>query len=243
MERRADDLAQELGDRGVLRPPGERRTLRATRARTRLSSSDLERLAGADARGAGDRLADEAGRGRAGADPDRRGRSRSRRASPSRYWAAAQDDLVAEARLADAGRRGDQHRARDRLGDALVEYLLNLADFALAPDARDRPAKEGAERGVGLAFADELEATRVAADLEAAVEQAGGRVVDADRSIAVGRDRLGVGAEHRGGAIDRLADGPRRGDLAAAGRDRDAGVREVAPAIASAALRAACAAT
>ena len=49
---------------------------------------------------------------------DRRARSRPRRA-PSRADAA--EELVAKPRLADAGRRRDEHRARDRLVDAPCE--------------------------------------------------------------------------------------------------------------------------
>ena len=121
-------------------------------------------------------------------------------------------ELVAEAGLADAGGRGDEHGAGNVVRDALREDALEHDDLALAADARRGLAEQHAAGVDGRLLADELEPSvaRRARD-EARIEETRRHLVDVDRLLAAGRGRrLEFAAlillQHPHGAIDRVAD-------------------------------------
>ncbi|MEJ7732564.1 MAG: hypothetical protein WKG00_25585 [Polyangiaceae bacterium] len=116
--------------------------------------------------------------------------------------------LEAHPRLAGAGGGSDQHRARHRLGAALLEDGRQGAELALAPHrGRGSPEQGARPRGL-LPLATQEEPIGVAADVEALVEQPRGRLVEADAGAALaGRLALGAGAlEHLDRALDDVAD-------------------------------------
>ena len=177
--RDAEDLAEELRDAQLI----------ALRDVTRDARADLlalhaRRLAVLRAGGGADDLREQAER-RAGAH-----RIAARGPHLVRVAAVMEHakQLVAEARLADAGGRGDEHDARDVVGDALGEDALEHDELALATDARRRLAEEHAPGVDGGLLADELEAGAVALHREARVEEAGGHLVDVDRLLLAGRE-------------------------------------------------------
>ncbi len=203
LERRADQLAEKRDRRGRL----GRHV--AHHARAQLVAADIERLAVLDAGGAAQRRRD---------DPVRRARAQRIAATePELERLAAIGDLVTElvthARLADARRAGDQHRARHRLGDTLVIEPDQHAELAVAPDTWRRLAQQRARARPYVVLGDDVETLRIAADLEARVEQPRGHVVDAHAEA--------VGIEQLRRAIDRFADRPAPGHHGSPGRQRD----------------------
>ena len=122
----------------------------------------------------------------------------------------AAQQLVAEARLADADRRGDDHGAGDGLGDAFLEGRLEGGELSVATHAGRRLAEQGARRLGGVALGPERERVAVAADLELRVEEAGGDLVDADRA-------RGAGGEQADAALDDVPDRQPRRDHDAPG--------------------------
>ena len=240
-ERRARELAQEL--RHVRR----------------------ERLLDARGDGGGDlvaprvhrRAVDDAGRAPHELREHAERRSRARRVAardPHRRRlgpvAEAAQELVADARLADARGAREHDGPRARLARALVVVGRQGGELALAADARRlapeerargagerlraRPARGGGRGGavagerLGGALAHEhvAFAFALAVDLEARAEEAGGHLVDADRR-RVARQRVGHGlALQRERAIEERADGERGAIVAEARGDGDRRVRQ-----------------
>ncbi len=110
--RRADDLAQELGDAAGLRLVRDA----AGDALAEARDGDLLRVAVADAGDLAQYVGEEAERRRG---PDRVPATHPRLATPDR----TAQKLVANARFSDAGGPGHEHGARDPLLDALVEEI------------------------------------------------------------------------------------------------------------------------
>jgi hypothetical protein len=133
------------------------------------------------------------------------------------------EELTPETRLADAGGTGEQHHARHRLGDALLVQRHQRRQLALAADEGCRLAQQG-PGGLGLRpLAAQRQAERVAADVEARVEQTGGDLVETHRhGAALGR--LAVGAQQRRRGVDDLAERQPRAQHRAAGGHRHRGV-------------------
>ena len=122
-------------------------------------------------------------------------------------------ELVPHPRLADARGPGHEHRARHRLGDALVIEPDEHAELAVAADTRRRLAEQRARARERVVLGDDIEPGAVAADLEARVEESRRHVVDAHAEAG--------DAEQARRAIDRLADRPATGHHRATGGERD----------------------
>src|SRR5690606_12508369 len=123
------------------------------------------------------------GAGDTAAAPDESGEDAERRALGHRVAARepylgavilphAPQELGREARLAGARLSGDEHRARDRLVDALLEQTEQRGQLALAADERRRLAEQRPRPRLAIAEATDEEAALVAADVEPHVEQA-----------------------------------------------------------------------
>src|SRR5215471_21167731 len=93
-------------------------------------------------------------------------------------FARLRDEFLPQTRLALTRRSGDEHGARDRVGDALVQRQLERREFFVAPDEWRRPAHQ--EPGcLELApFTDENPHFTLAPDFETGVEQAGRERID-----------------------------------------------------------------
>lgn len=132
----------------------------------------------------------------------------------------AGDQLVAQARLADADVAGDEHDPRHRLDLDLGEDRLEHQELAVAADERRRTAHQGADRHLRAPLAPQLDHRAALGDLEAGVEQARRHLIEEDRDRAggVGLDVLG---EQPRRVIDDLADRQPPGDDRGAGRQHD----------------------
>ncbi len=133
-------------------------------------------------------------------------------------------DLVAQARLAAARRRGHQHRARHRLVDALVERAFEQRELAVAADARRGLAEQRARHVVAAVLAHEVASIARALELEARAQEIGGHRVEADLAA-------GLAAQELGAAVDHVADGELAEDHGAPGADghRHLGQRRAQP--------------
>ena len=120
--------------------------------------------------------------------------------------ADAAQELARDARFAGAGLPRHEHRARDRLVDALLERADERRELALASDEGRRLAEQRARLRVALAQTADEEAAVVAADVEAHVEQARRRIVEEDGALAVRR----LVAHASGRARARSRGSPRR---------------------------------
>src|SRR6185436_9171267 len=146
-----------------------------------LALVDLERLACEQAGRTADRLGDQA-----------EGGARAERVASAHQdldlaaaGAEALEQLVAEARLAGAGRTGHEHRARDPEARALVVEGLELGQVIVAPDHR-RLAAEQARAGATAerALSDDHLRALAAVDRPGAGEQARRGRVDPHRARA-----------------------------------------------------------
>ena len=127
---------------------------------------------------------------------------------------------MAHARLATARGRGDEHGARGRLVAGFVPQGFQNIDLAVASEAGDGHAHQGA-RGFADSLFEEQACGAVGKrlDLEAGLQQTGCETVDVD---GAGR---GSG-EQVAGLIDDVAQRKLARHVGAAGADAQAGVRQ-----------------
>ena len=180
--RRADDLADELGDaRDVLgiEAGGDEGAELLPRSPNRVAALGRD--------GAGDRLTEESERC---AGPHRVGPR-----DPNRHVGAAEalEEDLAEAALSDTRDAFDDDRSRRGTANTSFERGVERRDLGVATDER-RPAAEQRSRAAEVSLADEHRATGGGGpELEAVTEQRGDRVVDHDARRL--RDRAGEPTE------------------------------------------------
>ncbi len=123
----------------------------------------------------------------------------------------AVDELPAQPRLAAPRGARDQHDARALLGDALLEDAEGTEELLLASDEGRALAEDRTARIEHLALEAQDVSQRILAELEAAVEELRGELVDAD-VLDLLRER------HR--PVDHLAARALGPDLSSTGRQR-----------------------
>src|SRR5262249_42944011 len=120
------------------------------------------------------------------------------------------NELVAEARLADAGRPGHERQARSRAVDAARPDLFEPPELAVAADACRRPAKEPSHAVDRGALAPQ-EGGGVGGDIEVGAEERGGRGVQTDAASGGGAVEIAGSVEQRDGARKSLDHRPLTG--------------------------------
>ncbi len=130
--------------------------------------------------------------------------------------------LLAEPRLARAGRRGDEHGLGHGLGDALLEERGEARELGVAADAHRGLAEQEALRVRRVALGGEPAAARVAAHVAPRAHEAADHVVDAHLLAA-------ATIEHGDAAVDGLAHRHRAGDHGAPGDQRERHARQERP--------------
>lgn len=205
VHREIEELAEERGDSRHVRSRHV-----AGDAPRELVRSDLTRLARKDASRVAYELRDEV----------------ERRALRESIAAGEEDDgsivnaphdLVAEPGLPDSRGTGDHNRPRYALHEALLERRRQQRELVVAANAWTLASEQLARRVDHDSLGAQHEAMLVAADLETSIEEARGRVVNADLVIGSG--------EHRCRAVDDLAYGQSLTDARASGRERDPRMR------------------